>query len=270
MLARSLTALIAAPIVIALIVRMGPAIFFLLTLAVCLAALYEYYAMALPEAKKTELCAGLALGALVLAAGYADAGAGSAPLLTTGMCIAAFMLIFAGHICLGRSGSVSFKRVSVLFFGIVYIALLSSFLLLLRALPSGSSLILFLLLVTWAGDIGAYLTGRALGSHLLCPRVSPGKTVEGSCGGMVFSLAVALACQMTFLKHISVPHCLVMAIGINILNQLGDLSESVIKRACSVKDSGTILPGHGGLLDRIDSLLFAAPFLYYYIRLFDC
>ena len=86
---------------------------------------------------------------------------------------------------------------------------------------------------------------------------------------MLFSIAVALVCQATFLKHISVPHCLAMAAGINVLNQIGDLSESVIKRFCGVKDSGKILPGHGGILDRIDSLLFAAPFLYYYIRLFE-
>ena len=86
----------------------------------------------------------------------------------------------------------------------------------------------------------------------------------------MFSIAVALVCQMTFLKHISVAHCLAMAAGINVLNQIGDLSESAIKRSCNVKDSGKILPGHGGILDRIDSLLFAAPFLYYYMLLLNC
>jgi len=270
MLTRTFTALIAAPLVIALIMFTGTGVFFALALLVCIPALYEYYAMALPEPKKTEMCAGLTLGALVLAAGYADAAAGAAPLLATGMCIAAFMLIFTGYICLTRRGSIPFDRIVLLFFGIVYVSLLFSFLLLLRALPTGVSLILFLLFVTWAGDIGAYLTGRTLGSHLLCPRVSPAKTVEGSCGGLAFSLAVALVCQATFLNHISVSHAIAMAIGINVLNQLGDLSESVIKRSCGVKDSGAILPGHGGLLDRIDSLLFAAPFFYYYVRLFDC
>ena len=120
---------------------------------------------------------------------------------------------------------------------------------------------------------------RALFIRRLFPRVT--RTVhqfaeqecllpKGPRRGMLFSIAVALVCHATFLKHISVPHCLAMAAGINVLNQLGDLSESVIKRFCGVKDSGKILPGHGGILDRIDSLLFAAPFFYYYIRLFEC
>jgi phosphatidate cytidylyltransferase len=270
MLARSLTILIAAPLVLALIGFMGPGVFFMLALLVGLTALYEFYAMVLPHAAKTECCGGLVLGALVLAASYADATLSSPGLLATGTCLAAFMLIFTGYICLNREKIVPFKRVSSLFFGIFYVALLFSFLMLLRGLPHGVALVFFLLFVTWAGDTGAYLTGRTIGKHLLCPRVSPAKTIEGSCGGIVFSIAVALVCQMTFLKHISVAHCLAMAAGINVLNQIGDLSESAIKRSCNVKDSGKILPGHGGILDRIDSLLFAAPFLYYYMLLLNC
>jgi phosphatidate cytidylyltransferase len=202
----------------------------------------------------------------VLGAAWADAAAHTPGLLATGMCMAAFMLIFTGYICRGHRSSVPFDRVAILFFGVFYTALLPSFLIQVRALPHGIGLVFFLLFVTWAGDIGAYLVGRWLGSHLLCPKVSPAKTVEGSCGGMAFSIAIALVCQAAFLNHLSVPHCLAMAVGINGLNQVGDLSESAIKRSCGVKDSGNILPGHGGMLDRIDSLLFAAPFLYYYIR----
>jgi phosphatidate cytidylyltransferase len=269
MLSRSLTVLIAAPLVIAMIGLMGPLVFFLLALLVGLTALYEFYAMAMPQAAKAELCGGLLLGALVMTAGYAASVFGSTVITPSGSCIAAFMLIFTGYICLGRRQNVPYERISILFFGIFYIALLFSFLIQIRSLPDGVTLVFFLLFVTWAGDTGAYLTGKTLGKHLLCPRVSPGKTVEGSCGGILFSIAVALVCQMTFLKHISVPHCLAMAAGINVLNQIGDLSESVIKRFCGVKDSGNILPGHGGMLDRIDSLLFAAPFLFYYALFID-
>ena len=265
MLARFLTVVIAAPLVIAVIGLMGLGASFALLVAACLPAMYEYYAMALPGAKKAEVYGCLALGALVLAAALADAAANTPALLAAGMCVAAFVLIFVAYIC--RGGSVPFDRIVTLFFGIFYVALLSSFLILLRAVPAGVSLVFFLLFVTWAGDIGAYLIGRALGSHPLCPRVSPAKTVEGSCGGVLFSLAAAFGCRALFMQNITPAHCIAMAAGINILNQIGDLSESAIKRACGVKDSGRILPGHGGVLDRIDSLLFAAPFLYYYIRL---
>jgi phosphatidate cytidylyltransferase len=270
MLSRSLTILIAAPLVLALIGFMGPGIFFLLVLLAGLTALHEFYSMTLPRPARAELLGGLALGALVLTAGYADALSGSTGMLTAGTCIAAFMLIFSGYICLDRHRNVPYERVATLFFGIFYVALLFSFLILIRGLPHGVTLLFFLLFVTWAGDTGAYLTGRALGKHPLCPRVSPAKTIEGSCGGALFSIAIALVCQKTFLSHINLAHCLAMAVGINALNQIGDLSESAIKRSFKVKDSGKILPGHGGILDRIDSLLFAAPFLYYYILLFNC
>jgi len=270
MLARFLTVLITAPLVIALIGLMGPGTFFLLALLVCLPALYEYYAMVLPDATKKELYGGLALGACVLAAGYVDTASNTPGLLATGMCLAALIIIFTAYLCRGQKHTVPFERISRLFFGIVYVALLSTFLLLLRGTPHGVRLVFFLLFVTWAGDIGAYLVGRSLGSHRLCPQVSPAKTIEGSFGGILFSIVIALTCQATFLNTISIGHCLIMALGINVLNQIGDLSESAIKRACNVKDSGKILPGHGGILDRIDSLLFAAPFLYYYIRLINC
>jgi phosphatidate cytidylyltransferase len=269
MLSRSLTVLIAAPLVLALIGFMGPGVFFTLVLAVGLTALYEFYGMVLPRAARAELFGGLALGALVMTAAWADALSGSTGMLTAGTCIAAFMLIFTGYICLDRSRNVSYARVSRLFFGVFYVGLLFSFLILVRGLPHGIPLIFFLLFVTWAGDTGAYLTGRTLGAHLLCPRVSPAKTIEGSCGGALCSIAIALVCQRTFLGHITLGHCLALSAGINALNQIGDLSESAIKRSFKVKDSGKILPGHGGILDRIDSLLFAAPFLYYYIVLFN-
>jgi phosphatidate cytidylyltransferase len=270
MLSRFLTVLIAAPLVIALIGLTGQTVFFILTLLVGLAALYEYYAMTLPDATKTELSAGLTLGACVLAASYADAMSQSAGLLATGMSLASLVLIFTVYICRGHKHNVPVDKIFSLFFGIIFVALLFSFLILLRGLPHGVSLVFFLLFVTWAGDIGAYLTGRSIGSHLLCPRVSPAKTIEGSLGGILFSIAAALVMQATFLTTISIKHCFIMAIGINVLNQIGDLSESAIKRFCNVKDSGKILPGHGGIFDRIDSLLFAAPFLYYYIRLIGC
>jgi len=243
---------------------MGQTVFFILTLLVGLTALYEFYTMVLPGTSRSELYGGLVLGALVITAGYADVRIGTAGILTTATCMASLMLLFTAYIRMGRRQNVPYERITQLFFGIFYIALLLAFLILLRGLPHGVNLIFFLLFVTWAGDTGAYLVGRSLGSHKLCPRVSPAKTIEGSLGGVACSLLIALVCHMTFIDFFSLVHCLIMALGINVLNQIGDLSESAIKRSCKVKDSGKILPGHGGIFDRIDSLLFAAPFLYYY------
>jgi phosphatidate cytidylyltransferase len=153
----------------------------------------------------------------------------------------------------------------------------------LRQQWAGSFLILYLLLVVWAGDIFAYFVGRSMGRHLMAPRVSPKKTWEGAVASMIASLAIG-GVLFSYSARISttllqwglierrdgmfgletpalVPVLLLTA-GLNIAAQLGDLVESLIKRGAGVKDSGSILPGHGGLLDRIDALLLAAPVLW--------
>jgi phosphatidate cytidylyltransferase len=131
--------------------------------------------------------------------------------------------------------------------------------------PVGPKMLLFACGITWAGDTVAYFVGRAFGKHLLAPRLSPKKTWEGSVGGMVGSLAVAFA----FSYWIKIPpwHLLAMgAIG-NVAGQMGDLLESAYKRSAGVKDSGGLLPGHGGILDRIDALILCIPVIWYYLVL---
>jgi len=139
---------------------------------------------------------------------------------------------------------------------------------------SGPSLVAFLLCVVWAGDTTALYVGRALGRHKLAPRLSPGKTWEGSAGSVVGSLIAAgllleLAnlLQARDLAWLSFPdetwYWLVLAVIVNVAAQVGDLAESALKRSAGVKDSGSLLPGHGGVLDRIDALLLAAPALWY-------
>ena len=170
-------------------------------------------------------------------------------------------------------------------FGFTYIALPMAFLVQLREQPSGALLVIYLLLVVWAGDIFAYFVGRSLGQHLMSPRISPKKTWEGAAASIIASVAIG-----TLFFHYSLPissfllraHLIQPRDGIfglqkpaiwptvllsavlNISAQLGDLVESLLKRGAGVKDSGALLPGHGGMLDRIDALLFAAPVLWYY------
>ena len=130
------------------------------------------------------------------------------------------------------------------------------------SLTAGGKLMLFLFLVIWAGDIFAYFAGRAIGRHHFVPRISPKKTVEGSVGGFAGSLLVGWAVARVFAPSWGWKTVILLAGLIAVAGQLGDLAESAMKRSADLKDSGSLLPGHGGMLDRIDSLIFAAPVLW--------
>ena len=129
----------------------------------------------------------------------------------------------------------------------------------------GPRLLLFALAVTWAADTTAYFIGRAMGKHPLAPHISPKKTWEGSIGGIIGSLLIAYAAK--FFLPIALPHLLAMAFLGNIAGQMGDLLESAYKRSAGVKDSGSLLPGHGGVLDRIDAQILCIPVIWYYLVL---
>jgi phosphatidate cytidylyltransferase len=126
----------------------------------------------------------------------------------------------------------------------------------------GPWLLLFALVITWAGDTGAYFAGRAFGRHLLAPHLSPKKTWEGSLAGLACSVVVAVFFQRWL--HAPIPYLVGMAVVGNVAGQVGDLLESAYKRSAGVKDSGALLPGHGGVLDRIDALILAIPVVWYY------
>lgn len=153
--------------------------------------------------------------------------------------------------------------ISTTIFGILYVSWFFSFIIKIRYLPQGAGLLTAVLLITKLGDIGAYLVGTRFGKTPLIPWISPKKSVEGSIGGLLFSISGALISK-AFL-HFSYPHLIYLGVCLGILAQLGDLSESLIKRDCGVKDSGSIFPGLGGVLDSIDSLLFTGPAFYFYI-----
>ena len=129
---------------------------------------------------------------------------------------------------------------------------------------SGWKLVFFLLLVVWLGDAGAYYVGKSLGRHKLSPRISPKKTVEGLAGGVAVSIVTALIIHLTFFKELPLLHAMIAGIILSMAGVIGDLAESMWKRSAAVKDSGTLIPGHGGFLDRFDSIFFTAPILYSY------
>jgi phosphatidate cytidylyltransferase len=151
-----------------------------------------------------------------------------------------------------------------LLFGWVYGSVLLSCLGLVRQFPNGAWWVLLACTLSWGNDTGGYFVGRAFGKHRLRPRVSPGKTWEGFFGGMATTIAFTFIVRLIGMPELSALDCVLLAVPASLLGPLGDLSESLLKRAYGVKDSGWIMPGHGGMLDRIDALIFNAPFVYFY------
>lgn len=152
-------------------------------------------------------------------------------------------------------------------FALFYISWFFSFFIKLKFLENGANLVAFLVIVTKSTDIGAYVIGNLFGKTELIPRISPKKTKEGTMGGILFSLVLAVTVGR-FLTGFSFVHLFILGIVLATLGQVGDLAESLIKRDCNAKDSGAYLAGIGGVLDLIDSLLFTAPVFYFYVKTF--
>ena len=172
-------------------------------------------------------------------------------------CLFIFVLQF-----IRRDSSQALASIAITLFGLLYIAWFFSFLIKIKFLHNGTLLVAFLILVTKMGDVGAYFIGSAIGKHNLIPRISPHKTIEGTIGGLVFSVMSAVASK-SYLPNFSYAHLIALGVLLGILAQVGDLAESLLKRDCAVKDAGRILPGLGGMLDIIDSLLFTTPIFYF-------
>jgi phosphatidate cytidylyltransferase len=290
LLKRVLTAVVLIPIVLLLVLRAPVPVLALVAALVALLSVQELLKLAeahgiRPFRWPTYVFVGLFF--LYMALSPANK-----PLLETAIFIytigfaaasAPFVFLLVGTRRVDLSSAFPAAAVSV--FAFAYVALPLAFLVQIREQWSGAFMLLYLLLVVWAGDIFAYFVGRSLGRHPMSPRISPKKTWEGALASLVASVGVgillynyALPISSAFLSvglmerrdgyfALQSPplwSTLLLSVAINIAAQLGDLAESLIKRGAGVKDSGSLLPGHGGMLDRIDALLFAAPVLWYY------
>jgi phosphatidate cytidylyltransferase len=163
------------------------------------------------------------------------------------------------------------NRVAATLFGALYVGWLSGHLILLREIDGGAGRLGLLALgllatATWACDILAYLVGVAFGRHKLAPRVSPKKTIEGAVGGVLGAVAASAAAVVLFADFLTLRQGLLLGLTCGVAGQAGDLFESLLKRDAGLKDTATLLPGHGGILDRFDSLLFNAPLVYWLLR----
>jgi phosphatidate cytidylyltransferase len=168
------------------------------------------------------------------------------------------LLIAMTAIALEGPSESTFLKMAVAALGILYCSVLFGFIVLLRR-----ELVVLLLVIIWAGDTAAYYGGRAFGRHPLAPRISPKKTVEGAVAGLVGSVVVGIVVGVSIAGELPAK-LLAASVVTAVSGQIGDLAESALKRSAGVKDSSSILPGHGGMLDRLDSLLFAAPVFYWF------
>lgn len=175
-------------------------------------------------------------------------------------CLFTFVLLL-----IRKDSSQAVSSIAVTMFGLLYIGWFFSFFVKIKFMPQGSLLVAFLLVVTKMSDIGAYFIGSLIGRHSLIKRISPKKTVEGTVGGLICSIIAALASKL-YLPSFSYWNLFTLGLLLGILAETGDLAESLLKRDCGAKDSGAKLSGFGGVLDIIDSLLFAAPIFYFYLQ----
>lgn len=260
-MSRLIPAAIFLPILYVIVQHLSPWAFFVLVAAAVLVAQYEFYRLYF-ERRDTVAC-GLLLGFLVVASVYQGNPLSIQAALT--VAVAIVMLFTLALKVRGDTLATAMNDMAILLFGVVYIGWLLSYVIVLRAPAKGSLLMLFLFLVTWGGDAAAYYVGRAMGRHPLAPQISPKKTVEGAVGGLVGSVGLALLGRSWWLPALPLVDALVLGMGLGVLGQAGDLAESLLKRSAGVKDSGRLIPAHGGVLDKVDSLLFTAPALHYYL-----
>ncbi|MBI4387862.1 MAG: phosphatidate cytidylyltransferase [Candidatus Omnitrophica bacterium] len=233
-------------------------VFILILEGFILLGLSEYFDIAEKKGYVLNRSLGLIFGALFPLAYYIPAE--SVIFMVATLCI--FIFNFSR-----RLKDQALISTALTLFGLFYVAWFASFLAKIRLLPDGQAWVFYTLAVVKLGDTGAYFIGKSYGKHKYALHISPNKSVEGAVGGFVVSVAVSLASKL-YLPYVPISHLLVLGIVVGILAQLGDLAESLIKREVNLKDSGH-WPGLGGVLDVLDSLLFACPCVYYYIQLFQ-
>ncbi len=280
---RLLTAIIALPVLIASIVLpyflpQIPAANYLFLLIAAFglgAGLFEFFSLT----KKLELKADATiayLGAAIFFVAFLfDAPAKSPDLLILTQIFFLVAVLISQTFRFRADFSKMLTGIGVTVLGVFYVAFLGGFIVSMRVgfdetlVPFLSTkLLAFFFLIVMGADAGGYYIGKNFGKHKLVPKISPGKTYEGVIGGLIFSSAFAAIASLTFFPELPIKISIPLAVAMSLVGLFGDLAESAMKRGAGAKDAASILPGHGGFLDRLDSLLFNAPLLYYFARFY--
>jgi phosphatidate cytidylyltransferase len=256
---RWVTGFIVVPVLYAAIAYGSQEVFAGLIGLATLLGVGEYHRLVFGASFVREKAISLVIAVLILLAALAGDMAGLVAVLT--FSVVAVLIL---NLLRSRETGPDLLPVAKVVLGILYVPLLMSHFILMRRSEQGILWIFFILVLAFAGDIAAYYIGRGIGKRKLLAEVSPAKTVEGTIGLFAGSVVGCLIYRQFFFPALPLVHAVIIGFVGSIVGQLGDLCESALKRAAGVKDSGVLLPGHGGILDRLDCLMFIAPFVYYY------
>jgi phosphatidate cytidylyltransferase len=257
LLLRVVTAAVLIPLVFVLVLWAPQQVFAVVMALVAVLTMHEYLGLA--DKSRLAPVPYFCYLAVALMAGWPSLTGGTAALLV--------LLALVVVVLPWRGLEYALPGAAASAFGVLYVGLPLAMLVQMRLLPNGRQWLIYVLVLTWISDTAAYFTGRVIGGRKLAPRISPGKTWAGTIGSVIAAMLFGVLYARYVTPDYPLAWSIPTAVAVNLAGQLGDLAESALKRGAGVKDSSTLLPGHGGLLDRIDALLFAVPALWYILLL---
>lgn len=273
---RILTGVVVLPFLIAsILISWLQPLFVLMAAAAVVSGLFEFYVLAKRRDLKPDAALGYLAAAALFTVFYFNEPAPRSDLLMMQMIPLILIVFIAATLVAATLRGAPFDKMiassGATILGVLYVVLLGGHLVAVRTgfnQPLSADLLSFFFLVLMGSDTAAYYVGRALGKHKLAPSISPGKTWEGAAGGVLAALLMGALAHFWFFRELPLKLALPLAAVLVVVGMLGDLTESALKRSAGAKDAANILPGHGGLLDRLDSLLFNAPVIYYFGRIY--
>lgn len=261
---RVITSVVLIPLLFIVVWFLPPVYFSVLAIVAAVLGLHEFHGMVKARGLKPLETVGFLLGAIVL---LEFSRTGMQRLGYDLVVTFSLLAVLTARLFSKRPVEGAVEDIAVTLLGVLYVAMLFGFQVAIHRGSQGKYWLMFMYLVIWASDTGAYYVGSAFGKHRLYEKISPKKSIEGLGGGVAASVLVAVLCKLWLVKGLGWGPAILLGAVLALVGTIGDLAESLIKRSVGVKDSGTLIPGHGGILDRMDSMLFAAPVLYYYLKM---